>query len=89
MTFTNTTPGMLSVTCNGGCGTVLEQTPENKGVNLLDFMRSAGWTVGSNVCPACKKGWGNAVELAPGVWTERPEPPQAATRRVRRRRKLL
>lgn len=103
MTFTNTGPGTMKVTCNGHCGTVLEQTPENMGTNLLDFMRDAGWALGPNLCPGCQDGtmkaeaagmvsfrkdaWDNVVEISPGIWVEAPAP-QAAKRR-RKIRKLL
>lgn len=80
MTFTSTVPGMMKVTCNGGCGTELHQTPENKGINLLDFMRSAGWAIGPNVCPPCQGAPAPAGRDTPG-------PPQA--RRRRKIRKLV
>lgn len=103
MTFTDTGPGQLKVTCNGGCGAQLEQTVENKGTNLLDFMRAAGWAVGANLCPDCrgKDPWNHVVEQKPGVWVPKPPPkprvmmgyglppvPPAAKRRRKIRRLL-
>lgn len=103
MTFYNTTPGMMRVVCNGCRKAELHQTPENKGVNTLDFMRAAGWTIGSSLCPGCQDGygkaeaagmvsfrkdaWDNVIEISPGVWAE--APPPAPVKRRRKIRKLV
>lgn len=73
MTFTNTSPGMMRVVCNGPqCSNDLQQTAENRGVNSLDFMRAAGWTIGSSLCPDCQDG--NERAKAAGWTDSRPEP---------------